>query len=159
MPNCPNCKKDVKRNGGACPECGQALSLHNGRYYREEDGSPAVKILRKWDELMSIRTSKLQGMPVTMRTSPKTTKYRRELAAAEGLLECAKGDLDMVLFTLEVLFTNPQFERHSRVGLAFLHDFDVGLMVAEGLREKQRQAQNRADVAFDQIMGSEDLFG
>ncbi len=158
MPICPKCKKDVKRKGGACPACGQALSMHNGRYYREEDGSPPLAILRKWDELMSIRTSKLQGMPVIVRTSPKTTRYRRELAAAERLLECTGGDLDIVLLTLDVLFSNPQFERSSRIGLAFLHDFDVGLIVAAKLREKHQQAQDRADAAFDQVTGGEDLF-
>ncbi len=145
---------------GACPVCGQALSIHNGRYYREEDGAPNIALLRTFESLLTTRLRYVQqDSTITLRISSKTPQYRRELAAAERLLEQAEGDLDLARLTLKVLFENPQFKRKSYLTMVYMDsDFFIALAVARSVQARMSLDNQRAASAFEKIMAQDDLF-
>ncbi len=159
MPICPQCKKDVRRKDGACPECGTELAIYNGRYYRTEDGNPAQAVLKHFEYLVSRQASKNQNMPVVFHISKKTARYKRELVEAERIIEICEGDLEIAKLTLWVLFNNDQMSYKTRTSLiGVAADFELGLAIARGIKAKKEAEVQKANAAFQQVMNKEDIF-
>lgn len=151
---CPACHQEVKRVKGKCsnPECKTPLELFKGRLYRKEDGAPNVKILKRFEELVrSSMSMKANGRPVPFYISPRIPSlYRRETIAAETLLELTDGDIQLVLDTLETMFSDKDWawkQYSSMVGM-FTNDFNQAMAKTVAMQEaRQAEAQKKQDVA------------
>ncbi len=133
--------------------------IYNGRYYRTQDGNPALAILSHFEYLVSRQASKNQNMPVIFHISKKTARYKRELVEAERILEICERDLEIAKLTLWVLFNNNEMSYKTRTSLiGVTSDFELGLAIARSLKARKDAEKQRADETFQQVMKKEDIF-
>lgn len=159
MPVCPGCKTDQKRRvNGYCPNCGQPVEVHDGRWFRTSDGSPNLALLRSFERLVSNSLS-AQNHRVNFIIPRKSPRYRIELAIAERLIVDADYDLDMAKQALEYLFSNKRFNWKSYTSLASVsRDFTAGLAVVMAKRAAEEKQRNEERNFVQQALNRESIF-
>jgi hypothetical protein len=160
MPNCPACHEEfARRKEGCCPLCGVELQAYKGVYFRADVGNPVEAIVKAFEVLVSQQTSKKQGIPVSFRFPRKSNAYRMELVYAQHLLSACEYDLDLVLESLNVAFTNKQFEFKTRTSLAHINK-DLPLMsaIAYAIIQKRKEGEAQSSTAFAALSEREDIF-
>ncbi len=160
MRPCPRCHQDIKRRkDDACPNCGQAISLYRGHYYRAEDGAPNMAIIARFEELVSKQLSKLQNTSIPFRLNRKSSAFRIELVVAERILESCEFDLDLALRTLTELFTNQLWSWKSRTSLRqIMTDLPGALAIARVAAQMEMARYARELALGDQLAMKEDIF-
>lgn len=157
---CPACSNEFKRRSGeSCPSCGEELLLHAGYAFRASDGSPPQRVVVEFEKLLSQQISARQRMHVPFRFPRKSSAYKLELAQAERFLQQVDYDLDLVLRTLDVLFTNKQFSFKTRSSmLQLVRDFPVATAIATAIRARASEAQNRQNEMLQDVLSRPDIF-
>ena len=100
---CPECKQpQTKRKDGCCPECWTPVRIFRTKdgdsiWVREGADTPPVELMNYWQEIMSRRLSKDNGIQVPFHIHPykHKAKYNREVALAERLLVSADWDMEV----------------------------------------------------------------
>jgi len=160
MPLCPACHTEqARRVRGACPSCGARVEAYNGRWYRAEIGSPTLAILRHFEARVSQTLSQGKPAPVVFAIPRKGLRFRRELVAAERLLEYAEGDYDLAIAAVDLLFDERKFNWKTRDSLLWLErEFLLALAIARANRLAQAQAERAVEQALFDILAREDVF-
>jgi hypothetical protein len=156
---CPKCKQDVvRRTGGRCPHCQVELSTYKGRWYRTNIGSPSVSVLDHFVKLATDQANKNRTTAkVSLAIPKKSSLYRRSLVVAERLLELCDGDYELVIETLNVLFTNSRFswKQHNFI---YIEDSFIAAQAFAVARIKEKLLQKSlADKAIKSLP-REDVF-
>jgi hypothetical protein len=157
---CPACTIEFsRRQDGCCPNCGEELLIHKGYAFRASDGAPNVKIVLEFEKLVSQNLSAAQRMEVPFRIPRKSAQYRVELAQAEKLLEMTDYDIDIVLRTLDVLFTNKRFSFKTRSSLTqVMRDWPVGMAIAKAIKQREATQMSAQERNLASVMSREDIF-
>lgn len=155
MATCPVCKTEQSRRlNGSCPNCHALIDIYEGRWFQAGPGSPAVRILHHFENLVS------SAMRVAF-IVPKTNKgkYTRELAAATKLLSICDWDLDLVCEVLTELFTNKRLSWRTRSSLVYLEsDFLLGLAFVKSRKEEERARVTAEAATVAKLQMQENLF-
>ena len=159
MPICPSCKQEFdRRKNGECPGCGTAVQNYNGRWYREEIGSPTIAILEHFEKRVSMKQRAERDAPVNYRIPRKGDRFRRELVVAERLLDSA-DDIDVVLKTIDFLFDDRQFNFKSRSSLMGIEkDFGLAMAIVIAVQEAEEAKRKQDTSAIDKILRRENIF-
>lgn len=159
MPICPGCKTEqTRRVADRCPNCGLPVQVHKGYWYRAGIGTPPAAVLEHFEAWVSKILSKGRQTPVVYMVPRKSSRYRRELVAAERLLKHTDGDFDLVTETLDLLFTDRRFMKNRNTLLWLESDFLTAMAVAQANREAANNKAKRENDAFDAVMNREQLF-
>lgn len=159
MPVCPGCKTEqTRRVAGRCPSCGLPIEAHKGFWYRTEIGSPTQAVLQHFEGWVSKVLSKGRQTPVIFSVPRKSSRYKRELVAAERLLRHTDGDFDLVIETIDLLFTDRRFSKSRNTLLWLESDFLTALAVAQANRESRGKKEELENKAYDAVMNREQLF-
>ena len=158
--NCPQCHEQVKkRKNEACPHCGQAISLYQGKYYRTEDGAPPMQIIAAFEDYVHKFLSKKQNIAIPFRLSRKGNKWAMELKTAERIIEECDNDLDLALRTIKELFENQLWSWKSRASLTHLtKDLPAAMAVAKVAQQTAMAEYVREQVIAIQLENKEDVF-
>jgi hypothetical protein len=109
---------------------------------------------------VSKQQTERQGIKVGFKFSRKTPQYKREIVEAERILEICDGDLDLVLETFAILFTNKDFSFKTRNSLLPIQrDFMLSLAVAQGIRAEKEKQRQKAVSNIDRVARRENIFG
>lgn len=160
MPICPTCKKEsARRKNEGCPECGQLVEVHDGHWFKYGTGSPAARLLHEFENRVSQQLSASRGVRVLFSIDAKGPRYKREMSAAHQMLVECKYDLDLALATLDILFTDNDFNWKTRSSMLDLYrDIPRAIAIATAiLTEAQTEAQKNTAL-FNKLMAEEDIF-
>lgn len=159
MPLCPQCKTEQDRRvRGKCPSCGTEVSAHKGQWYRSEIGSPTLGILHAFEDHMSRRMS-TDAKKVDFRIPQKSSTYKRELVAIERLLGLCDHDYDLVIETLDLMFTHPKFSRKNYTSLLWVEPiFLQAMAIAKADREVVEKKVSVEDHYAKQVASNPKLF-
>lgn len=160
MAACPKCKQEItKRKMGRCPHCYTPVEMHGGFYYRTEDGSPTDVVVKHFEGLIRKKVSKMAGQYVSFYFPRKGQRWKRELVAAERLLQDTEGDLPLVLETLDFLFTSKEYGWRTRDSLIPIErEFLTVLPVVKHFREQEKLKKTQEQQALKQVLDKEDIF-
>jgi hypothetical protein len=161
MPPCPQCHNEItKRKNDACPICGQAISLHQGHFFRTEDGARNMAIITTFEKLAGQQLSRANNRPTPFRFNRKSPSFRVEQKTAERILAECEFDLDLANRTLAELFHNPAWSWKTRASLSHLtKDLPAALAIARVAADLASQDQARQMKLADQLACKEDVFG
>src|SRR5690554_6226398 len=121
MPVCPVCRTEgTKRIAGGCPNCGARVDVYKGRWYRSSLGSPSAALVKHLEERVSQVLSYHRVNPVTFSIPKRGLRYKRELVAAERLLDLADGNFDLAKDALDILFDDKKFNWKTRDSLIYI---------------------------------------
>lgn len=153
MPICPVCKSEQHaRKNGKCPQCGVAVELYDGEWYKAGDQSPPMQIILKFEKLVSESLSEFE--PVVFRFPRKGSRFRTEVGIAKRLYDMADKDLGIALESLEILFSHPKFSWKTRDTLLTIQrDFLTAKAIAVS-RRGRRNEEKQKEKEF--LKGAED---
>lgn len=154
MPTCPACQTEqARRVNGTCPACHVPVEIHQGRWFLTGTGSPSEAILKHFEALTS------QKLKAPFSVARKSARYKRELVAANRLLDQADFDLPLVKDTLDILFSHKMFIWKNYTTLMWLDpDYTAALAIAKkNRRAKQDESQRERD-ALRRTSQKENIF-
>lgn len=153
MPVCPECRTDqARRVQGECPNCNTPVSLYKGRWYRTENGNPAVQILECFERLYSKKLSSQRDKPIRFNFPRKSPQYHRNMVIAEKLLEEADFDIDTTVEALRLLFEDNHFSWKSFSSLLMVrNDWPTAVALARSNIEDKRRRKDSERTFFDRL--------
>ena len=154
MAICPECKEEFRqRKDEACPGCGLAVILYQGHWFSKKEGNPTTRILKTWEELLSIRLKKQFYIP------EKTGRYQTELVYARNLLQLADWDLALTKRAIKILFNDERFLWKTYASILHMwNDFPVALAIARTQRGAEEKEIRRQEKAWAEMEAMEDIF-
>jgi hypothetical protein len=160
MPLCPECRTEQSRRvRGTCPNCHMPVEAYDGMWYRAGTGSPAVAILRYFEDKVSTAMSVGRPNKVVFIIPKIGSRYQRELAASQRLLKSANFDIDLVKETLNILFSDRRFSWKTRNSLLWINgDFTLAMAVALANREAALKRQAEEAKVLQSVLVREDIF-
>jgi len=160
MPTCPACKEDSpRRKNEACPKCNQLVEVHDGHWFKYGTGSPAAVLLREFEDRVTQQLTLQRNKKMTFSIQKKSPRYRREMAAANQMLVECGHDLDLAIATMEVLFTDNDFNWKTRSTMLNLYgDIPRALAIATATLNEQLEAEQKNAALFNKLMEEEDIF-
>jgi hypothetical protein len=121
--------------------------------------SPVAAIIDHFEQLVSAQFSKGRATRVPFSISRKTDRYPRECLAANKLLQVTEWDLDLVLDTLNMLFTHEKFAWKTRSSLMFLeNDFTLAMAMVQASKLAEELAVVKNKSVLSTAMAMEDIF-
>ena len=161
MALCPICKTEqAKRaSGGRCPNCKSKVEVHEGYWFPAGTGSPNLKILKHFEDLISERLSNEQGKSIVFQVPKKSIRYKRELVQAGKLLEMADFDLQLTLDSITLLFKDPKFAWKNYTTLLWMNnEFPVSLAIMQARIEEKKKLEQKQNAYINELLRSEDIF-
>lgn len=159
MPVCPVCKTEQKkRKNDACPNCGTRIEIHDGLWYHLGSGSPSLRIVRHLEKRVTESVNRGRERKIIFTIPEKSAQFKRELVTASRYIDQAGGDVDLVIETLDILFTHKRFSWRSWTSLIGMRDFSLALAIAKANRDQVAAKNTASSTAYQTVMQKENIF-
>jgi hypothetical protein len=154
MPICPNCKEEFpRRKSGACPGCRTPVKIYDGGWYLLTDDAPNIALLNTWEQQLSERTKTNFSIP------RKSSRYKREAAVAQRLLDEAEGDLTVAETAMDILHTHKDFSWKTYTSLLSVEkDWLVALFMARTTLEEEARREEARRQRANELEHMEDIW-
>jgi len=129
------------------------VSAYNGAWFRTVLGSPTVALVEHLEKRVTHRQSAMRGTFVYYTIPRKGTRWTRELVSAERLLKLADMDYDLAAETIDLLFSDKQFNFKTNDSLMYLDkDFTLALAIVKAERAARAAKNTTATAAFERAI-------
>jgi hypothetical protein len=132
--------------------------MYKGNWFREGSGTPPTMFLEHFEGWVSKVMTKNAEIPVVFRVPRKSARYRREVAAAENLIQLSENDLTLAQEALDLLFTDRRLIKNRHTVLWLESDFLVAVAKAKANRQAKLQKEQVEKTAFEDAINREKLF-
>jgi hypothetical protein len=133
--------------------------VYNGHWYPAGEGSPVERVIRSFEERVSLQQSNKRKMDIHFTFPRQSAGFKREQAAAARLLDAAEFDLDLFDATMDVLFTHKDFSWKVRTSLMHIEkDFVLAKAIVLALRKQAAAKAAVEQQTLRTIQDREDIF-